>query len=104
MLPGQMRSSALSTRRAMKADAVLVFDDPVLWSHRKHFVNLAQNAKLPVMYGYREFVDQGGLISLGPDRIDHYRRSAIYVDRILQGAKPAELPVEQPVKFSSSST
>jgi putative ABC transport system substrate-binding protein len=51
------------------------------------------------MYGYREFVDEGGLISLGPDRIDHYRRTAIYVDRILRGADPAELPVEQPVKF-----
>jgi putative ABC transport system substrate-binding protein len=51
------------------------------------------------MYGYREFVDEGGLISLGPDRIEHYRRTAIYVDRILKGAKPAELPVEQPVKF-----
>ncbi|HVJ25137.1 MAG TPA: ABC transporter substrate binding protein, partial [Burkholderiales bacterium] len=48
---------------------------------------------------YREFVEEGGLISLGPDRIDHYRRTAIYVDRILKGATPAELPVEQPVKF-----
>lgn len=50
------------------------------------------------MYGYREFVEEGGLISLGPDRIDHYRRTALYVDRILKGANPAELPVEQPVK------
>lgn len=70
----------------MKADAALVFDDPVLWSHRKRFVALAEKARLPVMYGYREFVD-------------HYRRTAIYVDRILKGAKPGELPVEQPVKF-----
>lgn len=83
----------------MKVDAALVFDDPVLWSHRKSFVSLAENAKVPVMYGYREFVDEGGLISLGPDRIEHYRRTAIYVDRILKGASPAELPVEQPVKF-----
>jgi putative ABC transport system substrate-binding protein len=51
------------------------------------------------MYGYREFVDEGGLISLGPDRIDHYRRTALYVDRILKGANPADLPIEQPVKF-----
>ena len=51
------------------------------------------------MYGYREFVDEGGLISIGPDRIDHYRRTAIYVDRILKGANPAELAIEQPVKF-----
>jgi putative ABC transport system substrate-binding protein len=82
-----------------KVDAAIVFDDPALWSHRKHFVTLARNAKLPVMYGYREFVDEGGLISLGPDRIDHYRRTEIYVDRILKGAKPADLPIEQPVKF-----
>src|SRR5512134_2749855 len=90
---------AFDAAHAMKADAALVFDDPVLWSHRKRFVELAQKFRLPVMYGYREFVDEGGLISLGPDRIDHYRRTAIYVDRILKGAKPAELPVEQPVKF-----
>jgi putative ABC transport system substrate-binding protein len=90
---------AFDAAHAMKADAALVFDDPVLWSHRKRFVELAQKFRLPVMYGYREFVDEGGLISLGPDRIDHYRRTAIYVDRILRGANPAELPVEQPVKF-----
>ena len=90
---------AVDAARARKADAAIVFDDPVLWSHRKRFVTLAQSAKLPVMYGYREFVDEGGLISLGPDRIDHYRRTAIYVDRILKGAKPADLPIEQPVKF-----
>lgn len=90
---------AFESARAMKADAALVFDDPVLWSHRKRFVALAEKWKLPVMYGYREFVDEGGLISLGPDRVEHYRRTAIYVDRILKGANPAELPVEQPVKF-----
>jgi putative ABC transport system substrate-binding protein len=90
---------AFESARAAKADGAIVFDDPVLWSHRKRFVELAQKFRLPVMYGYREFVDEGGLISLGPDRIDHYRRTAIYVDRILRGADPAELPVEQPVKF-----
>jgi len=51
------------------------------------------------MYGYSDFVDVGGLISYGPDRPDQYRRTAIYVDKILRGAKPADLPVEQPVKF-----
>jgi putative ABC transport system substrate-binding protein len=90
---------AFDAARAMKADAAIVFDDPVLWSHRKRFVALAEKAKLPLMYGYREFVDEGGLISLGPDRVEHYRRTAVYVDRILKGANPAELPVEQPVKF-----
>jgi putative ABC transport system substrate-binding protein len=90
---------AFESARAAKADGAIVFDDPVLWSHRKRFVALADKWKLPVMYGYREFVDEGGLISLGPDRIDHYRRTAIYVDRILKGANPAELAIEQPVKF-----
>jgi putative ABC transport system substrate-binding protein len=90
---------AFEAARAGKADAAIVFDDPVLWSHRRRFVALAEQSRLPVMYGYREFVDEGGLISLGPDRIDHYKRTARYVDRILKGAKPGDLPVEQPVKF-----
>ena len=51
------------------------------------------------MYGYREFVDAGGLISYGPDRVDHYRRSAVYIDKLLKGAKPHDLAVEQPTKF-----
>lgn len=90
---------AFDSARASKAGAIIVFDDPVLWSNRKRFVALAEKWKLPAMYGYREFVDEGGLISIGPDRIDHYRRTALYVDRILKGANPGELPVEQPVKF-----
>ncbi len=90
---------AFDSARAVKADALIVFDDPVLWSNRKRFVALAEKSRMPAMYGYREFVDEGGLISLGPDRVDHYRRTAVYVDRILRGANPAELPVEQPVKF-----
>ena len=82
-----------------RAAGLLVFDDPVLWSHRKQIVALAAQGRLPVVYGYREFVDDGGLMSYGPDRIDHYRRTAVYVDKILRGAKPADLPVEQPAKF-----
>ena len=83
----------------MRPDAVIVFDDPVLWSFRKEIVARAARAKLPTVYGYAEFVEEGGLASLGPDRPDHYRRTARYVDSILKGAKPAELPVEQPTKF-----
>ena len=76
-----------------------MFDDPVLWSHRKQIVALAAKRRLPAMYGYRDFADDGGLMSYGPDRIDHYRRTGAYVDKILKGAKPADLPVEQPTKF-----
>jgi putative ABC transport system substrate-binding protein len=81
------------------AGGLIVFDDPVIWSHRNRIVALAAQRRLAVMYGYREFVDGGGLMSYGPDRIDLYRRTASYVDRILRGARPQALPVEQPTKF-----
>ena len=85
-----------------RAAGLIVFDDPVIWSHRKQVVALAAKRRLAAMYGYREFVDDGGLMSYGPDRVDHYRRTALYVDKILRGAKPADLPVEQPTKFEFS--
>ncbi len=90
---------AFSTAVQGQASALIVFDDPVIWSHRAQIVALATKHRLPAMYGYREFVDAGGLLSYGPDRIDHYRRTAIYVDKILKGAKPGDLAVEQPTKF-----
>lgn len=83
-----------------RAAGLIVFDDPMLWSYRKQIVALAAKRRLPTMYGFREFVDEGGLMSYGPDRVDHYRRTALYVDKILRGAKPADLPVEQPTKFA----
>ena len=79
--------------------ALIVFDDPVIWSHRKQIVALAAKTRLPVMYGYSEFVSDGGLISYGPHRPDMYRRTAVYVDKILKGAKPADMAVERPTKF-----
>ena len=90
---------AFATAEAQHVDALIVFDDPVLWSYRSQIVSLAAAQKLPTMYGYSDFVNEGGLISYGPDRPDQYRRTAIYVDKILRGTKPADLPVEQPVKF-----
>jgi putative ABC transport system substrate-binding protein len=84
---------------AAAADALLVFDDPMLWSNRARIVALAAARKIPAMYGLREYADEGGLMSYGPDRPDQYRRTAIYVDKILKGANPADLPVEQPAKF-----
>jgi putative ABC transport system substrate-binding protein len=70
-----------------------------LWSHRAQINALAAARQVPTIAGFRDYVDEGGLISYGPDRLDHYRRAATYVDKILKGAKPADLPVEQAVKF-----
>jgi putative ABC transport system substrate-binding protein len=67
--------------------------------HHPLFIRLAQEHRLPAVYAFRTYVAQGALMSYGPDPYDHFRRSASYVDRILKGAKPAELPVQQPTKF-----
>src|SRR5678815_1544118 len=66
---------------------------------RRRLVDLAAKSRLPAVYGSRESVDAGGLISYGPNLADSFRRAATYVDKILKGAKPADLPVEQPTKF-----
>ena len=72
---------------------------PVITANQKRIVDFALKSRLPSMYGLREFVDAGGLMYYGADIADSYRRVAYYVDRILKGAKPADLPVEQPTKF-----
>jgi len=90
---------AFTVAAGQRVDAVIVFDDPALWSYRTQIVALAAALKMPAVYGYRDFVDDGGLMSYGPDRPDQYRRTAIYVDKILKGAKPSDLPIEQPTKF-----
>ena len=82
-----------------RADALLAFDDPLTAGHRARLVALAAKYRLPTMYGLREFSDAGGLLSYGPNLLDQYRRTATYVDKILKGAKPADLPIEQPTKF-----
>jgi putative ABC transport system substrate-binding protein len=92
-------AQAFAIAAGQPVDAVIVFDDPVLWSYRAQIVALADARKIPAVYGYRDFVDQGGLMSYGPDRPDQYRRTAIYIDKILKGVKPSELPIEQPTKF-----
>ena len=84
---------------ARGAGGLIQFDDVIFTSHRRQLVELAVKHQLPAMYGAREFVDAGGLISYGPDYPDLYRRSATYLDKIFRGAKPADLPVEQPTKF-----
>ena len=83
-----------------RADALTMFPGhPVLFVNRKKIVELAANHRLPAMYSLIEFVEAGGLMFYGPDLLVGYRRAADYVDKILKGAKPAELPVEQPTKF-----
>jgi putative ABC transport system substrate-binding protein len=86
---------------AIKAGAagLIVFEDPLTYSIRREISDLAARFRLPTMYGYRDFAEAGGLISYGTDRRQMYRRAAEYVDRILKGTKPAQLPVEQPTKF-----
>jgi putative ABC transport system substrate-binding protein len=82
-----------------RADAVLVLASPILESHRKQVADFAAKNRLPAIYHVAEFVEAGGLMSYGVSFIDLYRRAATYVDKILKGAKPADLPVEQPIKF-----
>jgi ABC-type uncharacterized transport system substrate-binding protein len=87
---------ALGQRRA---DALLVIQSPVPTANRKRLVELAAKHRLPAMYWEKEFVEAGGLMSYGSDYTALYRRAATYVDKILKGTKPADLPVEQPTKF-----
>jgi putative ABC transport system substrate-binding protein len=82
-----------------RAHALYVVGDPLANFNRIRINTFALVARLPTMYGQREYVEAGGLISYGPNFLDLYRRSAEYVDKILRGAKPADLPVEQPTKF-----
>ena len=81
------------------AQALIAFDDALTVAYRPQIVALAASSRLPAMYGLREFPDDGGLMSYGPSFADLFRRAATYVDKILKGAKPADLPVEQPTKF-----
>jgi ABC-type uncharacterized transport system substrate-binding protein len=81
------------------ADAVLILGNPFLGAHRKQILELAVRNRLPVIYPQSEWVEEGGLIAYAASRTDLSRRTAVYVDKILKGAKPADLPVEQPKKF-----
>jgi putative ABC transport system substrate-binding protein len=86
-------------RAARKAQALIQLDDALFTTHRHSLVELAVTNQLPAIYGFREHVEAGGLVSYGPNFRELYRQVATYVDKILKGAKPADLPVEQPTKF-----
>jgi len=95
------KDTATAFRAASKgrADALLVLQSPVFNSQRAQIADLAQKNRLPAAYPRQEFVEDGGLMSYGASISDLDRRAATYVDKILKGAKPADLPVEQPIKF-----
>jgi len=82
-----------------QADGLLVFPDEISIEYRRQIGEFAMKHRLPSIFGWREYVEAGGLMAYGPNRAESLRRVAVYVDKILKGAKPAELPVEQPTKF-----
>jgi putative ABC transport system substrate-binding protein len=82
-----------------QVDLVFVVPDAMLLGERRRIAVLATAARLPTMFGYREHVEDGGLLSYGFDGRENWRRSAVHVDKILKGAKPGDLPVELPAKF-----
>jgi len=91
--------SAFQTMIRKRAQAFLTSPGPIIFSHQAQIIQFAANNRLPAIYTYSEFVDAGGLSSYNPSYDDLYRRAAIYVDKILKGRKPTDLPVEQPTKF-----
>ena len=82
-----------------RADGIYVVADPLVFSNRARIHTLAMAARLPAIYNSREYVEMGGLMSYGPNFPDMFRRAADMVDKILRGAKPGDLPVEQPTQF-----
>jgi len=91
--------SALRTAKQKQVGAIMIGGGRVFLADRKRIVELAGKYSLPAIYPQKAFVDEGGLMSYGPDYLDIYRGAAVYVDKILKGAKPADLPVQQATKF-----
>ena len=96
--PKDMETSFRAATKG-RADAILMMNSPVFIAHRKQVADLAVKNRLPAIYYSTEFVEDGGLMSYGVSFTDLYRRAPTYVDKLLKGAKPADLPVEQPKKF-----
>ncbi len=90
--------SAFQRVKQKEVGAIMTVSRP-FFAERKRFVELASKYRLPSIYQQKEYVDEGGLMYYGPDYIDLYRHAAVYVDKILKGAKPADLPVQQATKF-----
>jgi putative ABC transport system substrate-binding protein len=92
-------NAAFGVAKRQRADAVNILTSAFLAAHRNNLVESAARAKLPVIYDTTPFVEAGGLMSYGRNLRENYRRAAFYVDKILKGAKPTDLPIEQPTKF-----
>ena len=90
---------AFTAMNRERAEALLVLTDPMFLTQREQIVDLTAKHRLPGIFFFREFAEAGGLLSYATNLADLYRRLATYVDKILKGAKPADLPVEQPMKF-----
>ena len=89
-------------RRLKRVGALVVLGDPFTFHHRSQIAALAASHRLPAMYAFRECVDAGGLLSYGPNKEEMFRRASRYAARILEGATPADLPIEQPTRFDLS--
>ena len=98
VLPADLESAFRNTAQK-QVNAILTASQRAISTERKRIIELAAKYKLPAIHPAEEFVESGGLMSYGTDRMDSYRRAATYVDKILKGTKPADLPVEQPTKF-----
>ena len=96
---GEDIDAALQAAARANAQALFTMDDPLVLSQRARIVEFAMRQRLPVMGEFRSVPEAGGLASYGPNLLDNWRRAARYVDKIFRGAKPADLPVEQPTKF-----
>jgi putative ABC transport system substrate-binding protein len=92
-------NSAFQTAKQKQVGAIMTMANRPFFGERKRIVELAGKYRLPAIYPLKEYVDEGGLMSYGVDYDDLYRRAAVYVDKILKGAKPADLPVQQATKF-----
>jgi putative ABC transport system substrate-binding protein len=89
----------IARAKAERAEAMIVVSSPVFSAEKGRIIAAAARFDLPAMYEHRDFVEAGGLMSYGPNLVDVFRRAASYVDRILKGSKPGDLPIEQPTKF-----
>ncbi|MFZ1952952.1 MAG: ABC transporter substrate-binding protein, partial [Pseudolabrys sp.] len=91
--------SVIAAQARAPNGGLVVMNDSYVVDHRTEITSLAARYRLPAIYPFRSFIEDGGLLSYGNDLVDSFRRATAYVDRILKGAKPSELPVQAPVKF-----